>query len=97
LLEHFSRSGYDDRVNSWVGLGQNQPNSPNELGDALGPDEIDELEQQTGMPREELLSELSDVLPDAVDQFTPEGRIPTQEEVEGRVTTIQATNAKAKR
>jgi uncharacterized protein YidB (DUF937 family) len=36
------------------------------------------------MPRQQLLSELSDHLPDAVDQFTPDGRLPTHEEVSSR-------------
>jgi uncharacterized protein YidB (DUF937 family) len=81
LIEQFQRSGYNDRVNSWVGRGQNQPISPDELAKALGPDAIDELKQQTGMSRNEMLSELSHLLPEAVDQVTPEGRLPTQEEI----------------
>jgi uncharacterized protein YidB (DUF937 family) len=42
------------------------------------------LEQQTGMPRQQLLSELSEELPDAVDRFTPHGHLPTEEEVSSR-------------
>jgi uncharacterized protein YidB (DUF937 family) len=68
----------------WVGTGQNRRLAPDELSHALGPDTIDELEQQTGMPRQQLLSELSDHLPDAVDHFTPDGRLPTHEEVSSR-------------
>lgn len=37
---------------------------------------IDRLTQQTGLNREELLMRLSRTLPDAVDQMTPDGRIP---------------------
>ena len=33
-----------------------------------------------GLPRQQLLSELSEELPDAVDQFTPDGRLPTEQE-----------------
>ena len=33
------------------------------------------------MSREELLKELSRELPEAVDKLTPEGRIPTEQEV----------------
>jgi uncharacterized protein YidB (DUF937 family) len=56
-----------------VGTGQNRRLAPDELSHALGRDAIDELEQQTGMPRQQLLAELSDHLPDAVDQFTLTG------------------------
>jgi len=41
---------------------------------------IDAVAQQTGMPREQLLSELSEHLPEFVDQLTPDGRLPTEQE-----------------
>jgi len=84
LLDQFRQNGYGDHADSWVGTGQNRRLAPDELSHALGPDTIDELEQQTGMPRQQLLSELSEHLPDAVDHFTPEGRIPTEHEVSSR-------------
>jgi len=37
--------------------------------------------QQTGLSREEILSRLSKNLPDAVDKYTPQGRIPTAAEL----------------
>jgi uncharacterized protein YidB (DUF937 family) len=81
LLDQFRQNGYGDHLASWVGTGQNRRIAPGELSPALGPETIDELEQQTGMPRQQLLSELSEELPDAVDQFTPHGRLPAEEEV----------------
>lgn len=84
LLDQFRQNGYGDHADSWVGTGQNRRLAADELSHALGPDTIDELEQQTGMPRQQLLSELSEHLPDAVDQFTPDGRLPTHEEVSSR-------------
>jgi uncharacterized protein YidB (DUF937 family) len=58
--------------------------APDELSQAPGPDTLDELEQQTGLPRQQLLSALSEHLPDAVDHFTPDGRLPTEQEVSSR-------------
>ena len=81
IVDRFRQSGYGDVADSWVGGGQNQRIAPDQLGEALGLDTIDDLARQTGMPREQLLSELSDVLPEAVDQFTPEGRLPNEDEV----------------
>jgi uncharacterized protein YidB (DUF937 family) len=82
LLEQFTRSGHGDRIQSWIGPGDNHPIAPNELEDALGPDTIDNLSQQTGMERHEMLNELSHVLPGVVDQLTPHGRLPSDEEVQ---------------
>jgi uncharacterized protein YidB (DUF937 family) len=84
LLDQFRRNGYGDQADSWVGTGQNRLLSPDELSQALGLDTLDELEQQSGLPRQQLLSELSQELPDAVDQFTPDGRLPTQQEASSR-------------
>jgi uncharacterized protein YidB (DUF937 family) len=84
LLDQFRQNGYGDHVESWVGTGQNRRIAPDELSRALDPQALDELEQQTGLPRQQLLSELSDELPDAVDQFTPDGRIPTEQEASSR-------------
>ncbi|MFL5025803.1 MAG: YidB family protein [Microvirga sp.] len=84
VFDQFRQNGYGDHVDSWVGTGQNRRIAPDELSQALGSDTLDELEQQTGLPRQQLLSELSEELPDAVDQFTPDGRLPTEQEVSGR-------------
>ncbi|MCB8821449.1 YidB family protein [Microvirga rosea] len=84
LFDQFRQNGYGDHVDSWVGTGQNRQIAPAELSQVLGSDTLDELEQRTGVPRQELLSELSQELPDAVDQFTPEGRLPTEQEASSR-------------
>jgi uncharacterized protein YidB (DUF937 family) len=84
IIDQFRQNGYGDAVDSWVGRGQNQRLAPDQLAQALGPGTVDELAQHTGMPRDEVLSELSQELPEAVDQFTPEGRIPTEDEAQSR-------------
>jgi uncharacterized protein YidB (DUF937 family) len=80
LIERFTKSGHGDKVQSWVGPGENRPIQPQELQQALGPDQIDHLQRETGLPRDQLLSQLSKVLPQVVDKLTPHGRLPTPEE-----------------
>jgi uncharacterized protein YidB (DUF937 family) len=81
LLKQFQQSGQSETVNSWVGTGPNKQISPNDLGGALGSDKINALVEQTGMSRDELLRGLSQYLPQVVDQLTPHGRVPTEQEV----------------
>jgi uncharacterized protein YidB (DUF937 family) len=50
------------------------------LATALGADRVNTLAGFSGMSREEMLSGLSQQLPDVVDQLTPEGRLPTEQE-----------------
>src|SRR5262249_33237172 len=80
LINDLQRSGQGHVAHSWVGNGPNQEISPDSLESALGSDTIDALTKQTGMDRDELLSGISQHLPDLVDHLTPNGRLPTSEE-----------------
>jgi len=81
LLRQFQQNGYGHVADSWIGRGPNQQIPPDQLQQALGPDVVDELLDHSGMPRQEVLSQLSQALPDMVDRLTPEGRIPDHAEV----------------
>jgi uncharacterized protein YidB (DUF937 family) len=81
LLDKLQKGGLNDVVNSWVGSGQNQPVSHNQLGPALGPDIIKALAQRSGLSEEEITKQLSQVLPGVVDKLTPAGRLPTLAEL----------------
>ena len=81
LLDKLQNGGLGNVVNSWVGPGQNQPVSPNQLGPARGPDIIKTLAQRSGLSEEELTRQLSQVLPGLVDRLTPSGRLPTSGEL----------------
>ena len=81
LLKQFQQSGHNDTANSWVGTGPNKEISPNDLASALGADKISALMTQSGMSRDDLLQGLSQYLPQVVDQLTPQGRLPTEQEV----------------
>jgi len=80
LVERFKQNGQGQAADSWVGTGPNQQLAPDQLEQAIGPDVLDTLSQQTGLSREELLSRLTRELPAAVDKFTPAGRLPTEDE-----------------
>ena len=80
LLKQLQESGQGDTARSWVGTGPNKSISQGDLANALGGGTLDELSQQTGMDRGDLLSGLSKYLPGFVDQLTPQGRVPTEDE-----------------
>jgi uncharacterized protein YidB (DUF937 family) len=80
ILKKLQESGHGTAANSWVGTGANQAISPNDIGNALGPEMINTLTSVSGMSREQLLAALSQHLPEVVDHLTPGGRVPTSEE-----------------
>lgn len=76
MLERFQQAGHGAAAQSWVNQGPNQDIAPQHLEQAIGPDVLATLTQRTGLSREELLSRLSRELPQAVDRYTPDGRMP---------------------
>jgi uncharacterized protein YidB (DUF937 family) len=81
LVERFRQNGQGDVAESWVGPGPNKEVAPNQLEQAIGPDVLATLSQQTGLSREDILARLSRELPTAVDRYTPEGRLPSEQEM----------------
>lgn len=81
LVSQFQQRGLGSQVNSWVGAGANQPIAPDQVAHALGEENIQALQQQTGTSRETLLAELAQHLPEAVNEVTPQGRLPDDDEL----------------
>ena len=85
LLNQLQQKGHGDTASSWVSNGPNKQIAPGDLANALGADQIDSLSAQSGLSRDELLKGLSQYLPDAVNHLTPDGRLPDENEVSGRL------------
>jgi len=78
LVDRFRQNGHGETADSWVRPGPNQPIAPTQLEQAIGPDVLDTLSRQTGLSQQELLARLSRELPQAVDRYTPDGRLPNE-------------------
>jgi uncharacterized protein YidB (DUF937 family) len=85
LLKQLQQSGHGETANSWVGKGENKAIAPGDLASALGADQIDSLASQSGLSRDDLLQGLSKYLPQVIDHLTPDGRLPTEDEVSSRL------------
>ena len=85
LLNQLQQGGHGEAANTWVGKGENKAIAPGDLANALGADQIESLSAQSGLSRDELLSGLSQYLPQVIDHLTPDGRLPTENEISDRV------------
>jgi uncharacterized protein YidB (DUF937 family) len=85
LLKQLQQSGHGETANSWVSPGPNKQIAPGDLANALGADQINSLMSQSGLSRDELLSGLSQHLPEVINHLTPDGRLPTESELAGRL------------
>ena len=77
-MSRFQQNGYGDAAAS--GAVRNGVIGPAELEGAVGRHTRQSLADETGRPYDEVVSELSQSLPGAVDQLTPDGRLPTEDE-----------------
>jgi uncharacterized protein YidB (DUF937 family) len=80
LIDRFKQSGQGDTAESWVSTRANKHCTAPQLEQAIGPDVLDTLSERTGLSREELVTRLCRELPNAVDKYTPQGRLPTEAE-----------------
>jgi uncharacterized protein YidB (DUF937 family) len=85
LLKQLQQNGHGETANSWVSQGPNKQISPGDLASALGADQINGLMSQSGLSRDELLAGLSQNLPDVINHLTPDGRLPSEGELSGRL------------
>ena len=85
LLKQFQQNGHGEAASSWVGTGQNQDISENDLAKSIGADDLDALTRHTGLSRDDLLAGLRRELPGAIDELTPDGRVPSGHELSRRV------------
>jgi uncharacterized protein YidB (DUF937 family) len=85
LLKQLQQNGHGETANSWVGPGPNKQIAPGDLANALGADQINSLMSHSGLSQDELLSGLSQHLPEVVNHLTPDGRLPTESELSGRL------------
>ena len=76
LVAKFQQAGLGDVVRSWIGNGQNQPVSGEQLTKVLGTDTIAGLAEKLGMSQDDTADQLSNILPGLIDKLTPNGRAP---------------------
>jgi uncharacterized protein YidB (DUF937 family) len=80
LANRFQQAGLGDVISSWISTGQNQPIDPGQLGRVF-PNEVTQMSQQAGLPPQQGGSILAQILPQLIDQLTPRGQVPQQNQL----------------
>lgn len=78
LLQQFQQGGLGDVASSWVSTGQNLPITPDQLTNVLGSNVLGQLAGAAGMDQGTAAGQLSQILPQLIDQLTPNGQLPSQ-------------------
>lgn len=77
IVAKFQRGGLGHLADSWVGTGENMPVSAQQISQILGSGKLGELANQFGLSTDDVAGGLSKVLPDLINQVTPDGQLPT--------------------
>jgi uncharacterized protein YidB (DUF937 family) len=81
LKQKFEQAGLGDVADSWIGTGSNKSVSPDQVKDALGQQQVEQIANEAGVSTDDAAAGLSRVLPDAVDNVTPSGQVPSAGDV----------------
>ena len=83
VIGAFNKGGLGDIMSSWVGGGPNKPVDPGALGNVLGPDMLSQFAQKAGIGHGDASSVLASVLPELINQMTPQGQVPQGNALDG--------------
>jgi uncharacterized protein YidB (DUF937 family) len=76
ILGRFRQGGLGQQADSWVGTGQNMNISADQLQQIFGSSTMNDLASQLGMPQEQAGSTMAQLLPELINQLTPQGHVP---------------------
>ena len=75
VLGKFREAGMGAQADSWVGTGQNMNISPNQLEQVFGSGALSDIASKLGMSQDQAGSAMSQMLPELINQLTPQGQV----------------------
>ena len=93
ILARLQQNGKGAKANSWVSIGANEPVDAADVRQALDDDELSRIAQQLGVSEDEAAEAVAQVLPDVVDQATPEGEVPHEGTLNERLGRLHALDS----
>jgi uncharacterized protein YidB (DUF937 family) len=95
ILGRLQAQGKGAQADSWVGKGSNEPLDAAAVRDAVDDEELDRIATQLGVSRDEAAEAVAQVLPDVVDQATPEGELPDDDELDRKFGRLHELEGRA--
>jgi uncharacterized protein YidB (DUF937 family) len=93
ILGRLQAQGKGAQADSWVGTGANEPVGADDVRQAIDKEELDRIAEQLGVSQDEAAEAVAQVLPDVVDQASPDGALPDDDELDrkfGRLHELKA-------
>lgn len=90
LIQGFQQKGLGAQAGSWVAPGDNERISGSDMRVGLGDDEVRQFAEQAGLPEDEAADVLAAVVPQVVNGLTPDGQVPSDDELEALLRQLQS-------
>ena len=78
VLDRFRQQGYAGQTQSWMDRGDNQPLDEQAVEQVVGHGELQQMAQRLGVPEHDVAEAFAEIMPEMVDQLTPDGQLPQQ-------------------
>lgn len=95
LVQKFQQSGLADAVASWISTGPNQAVSGPQIETALGANQVQDIAAKTGLDLSQVSTGLAELLPNIINQLTPDGSVPDNSMLEQGLNILRSTLMKA--
>jgi uncharacterized protein YidB (DUF937 family) len=79
MAARLTQNGMGQKVQSWIGHGDNQSISGDQVQQALDPNSVRQFAEQTGTTTEQASSHLAQMLPKMMDHASPDGKMPSED------------------
>lgn len=77
------------KARTWVSAGPNEDVDAADIRKALDDRQLSQIAEQLGVSEEEAAKAIAQVLPDVVDQATPQGKLPANEELDEKLGRLE--------
>jgi uncharacterized protein YidB (DUF937 family) len=88
LLQQLQGAGMGRELDSWISKGDNLPVTADQLSQALGQERMNDMARQAGMESGGFGDLLAQVLPQAIDRMSPDGRLPEPSSLDAAMADI---------
>lgn len=96
-LDKVRNMGFGQQANSWMSTDQNQPIDPNHVNQLFDSQEIEQVAAQTGVDSTEVRQGLAELLPQVMDNLTPNGDVDTDSQANDEINEILSQLSQFKR
>lgn len=89
LADQFKNKGLGDVISSWIGTGENQAITAEQIQAVMGNEQIQQFAEKLGFSSEDISNGLAAVLPRIIDVLTPNGSVPEQNSLDQQLAALK--------